>query len=121
MEEKVLEFLVLVLEIFVQYFEIVSALIIIYGGLRTMYKIVDIEVFKRPGSYQKVRREFTDRIILGLELLIIADLLETLRRQSLEDLLLVGAVVLVRILLSHFLSREEENITLIEDESSEVV
>jgi uncharacterized membrane protein len=104
----ILEFINVVLEIFVQYFEIVSALIIIYGGLRTIFRILRIEVFKKPGSYQRIRKEFTDRILLGLELLIIADVLETLRRRSLDDILLLGAIILIRILLSHFLSKEEE-------------
>ena len=104
----VLEFTTVILEIFVQYFEIVSALIIIYGGLRTVLKILLVEIFKKPESYQRIRKEFTDRILFGLELLIIADVLETLRKPSVEDLLLVGAIVLIRTLLSHFLSREAE-------------
>lgn len=102
----VLEFTIVILESFVQYFEIVSALIIIYGGLRTVFKILLIEILKRPESYQKIRKEFTDRILFGLELLIIADLLETLRKPSGEDLLLVGAIVIIRTFLGHFLSKE---------------
>lgn len=90
------------------FFEIVSSLIIIFGGMQAVIKIILIEVFKRSYNYEVIRKELTDKIIFGLEILIIADIIETLRKPVLEELLLVGAIVVIRTILSYFLSKEVE-------------
>lgn len=95
-----------ILGFFVQFFKIVSAVLITYGGLKAAIQILLVEAFKKPYSYEYIRKRFTNKIFFGLELLIIADLLETLRRPSIEDLFLVGAVVVIRSFLGYFLSKE---------------
>jgi uncharacterized membrane protein len=102
------ELLNTLLLIFVFFFEVVSSLIIIYGGLQAVIKIVLIEIFKKPYPYQVIRKELTDKIIFGLEILIIADIIQTLRKPALQELLLVGAIVVIRTILSYFLSKEAE-------------
>ncbi|MGB9929624.1 MAG: DUF1622 domain-containing protein [Methanosarcina sp.] len=93
---------------FVIFFGVVSSLIIIFGGMQAVIKIILIEVFKRSYNYEVVRKELTDKIIFGLEILIIADIIETLKKPDLEELLLVGAIVIIRTILSYFLSKEAE-------------
>ncbi|WP_269849330.1 DUF1622 domain-containing protein [Methanosarcina horonobensis] len=83
-----------------------SAVLIIYGGLKATIKILLVETHKRPEDYQGIRKEFTDKILFGLELLIIADLIETLRKPFLEELLIVGTIVIIRTILGYFLSKE---------------
>lgn len=103
------EFIRTILEGFVLFFEIASASIIVYGGLQAVRKIVLVEVFKTSENYKTIRKELTDKIIFGLEILIIADLIETLRKTPLlEELLLVGAIVIIRTVLSYSLSKEVE-------------
>lgn len=112
-----LEFTSTILGGFVFFFEVVSALIIIYGGLKAVSKIVLAGIFKKPQDYKAVRKEFTDRIVFGLELLIIADLIETLRKPVLQELLLVGGIVVIRTVLSYFLSKEVEEGSLTESKN----
>lgn len=95
-----------ILEIFVVFFELVSAILIIYGGVKAAIRILLAEVQKKPEEYKSIRKEFTDKILFGLEILIIADLIETLRKPILEELLIVGAIVIIRTLLGYFLSKE---------------
>lgn len=102
----VLEITGVILDVFVTFFEAVSAILIIYGGLEATVKILLVEVHKRSEDYNIIRKEFTDKILFGLELLIIADLIETLRKPFLEELLIVGAIVIIRTLLGYFLSKE---------------
>lgn len=102
----VLEITGVILDTFVTFFEAVSAILIIYGGLEATVKILLVEVHKRSEDYNIIRKEFTDKILFGLELLIIADLIETLRKPFLEELLIVGAIVIIRTLLGYFLSKE---------------
>lgn len=95
-----------ILEIFVIFFEVVSSVLIIYGGVKAAVRILLAEVYKKPEEYRNIRKEFTDKILFGLEILIIADLIETLRKPILEELLIVGAIVIIRTLLGYFLSKE---------------
>jgi len=101
-----LEFTSVILEIFVRFFEIVSAILIIYGGLRAAIEILLVEVFKKSYNFEKIRKKFTNKILFGLELLIIGDILETVRKPTAYDLLLVGAIIVIRTFLGYFLSRE---------------
>lgn len=109
-----LELTSVVLKVFVIFFEFVSAVLITYGGLKAAAKIFLVEVHKKPEAYRGIRKEFTDKILFGLELLIIADLVETLRKPFLEELLVVGAIVIIRTILGYFLSKETEESVLTE-------
>jgi uncharacterized membrane protein len=102
------ELIATILEMFVTFFEVVSAVLIIYGGVKAAVRILFVEINKKPEDYKNVRKEFTDKILFGLELLIVADLIETLRKPLSEELFAVGAIVIIRSLLGYFLSKEAE-------------
>jgi uncharacterized membrane protein len=110
----VLEITGVILKAFVLFFEIVSANSNNLWGLKTAVKIFLVEIHKRSEDYNTIRKEFTGKILFGLELLIIADLIETLRKPYLEELLIVGAIVIIRTLLGYFLSKEIKESVLTE-------
>ena len=87
-------------------FNSAGSLLIIYGGLQAILDIILCEVLKKPYSYQQMRKELTDKIVFGLEFFIAADVLETTRHPTQEKLILLGTVVLIRIVLGYFLSKE---------------
>jgi uncharacterized membrane protein len=95
-----------ILTIVSYFFAIVGSALTTYGGVVATYKIVLREVWKRPISYNIIRREFTSKIVFGLEFFIAADLLTTLVAPTREELILLGAVVIIRTILGYFLSRE---------------
>lgn len=101
-----LELTNMILEIFMRFFETVSALLIIYGGLIAAIKILLVEAFKRPYKYEDIRKEFTNKILFGLELLIVGDILGTIRKPAVDELILVGTIVVIRTVLGYFLSKE---------------
>jgi uncharacterized membrane protein len=101
-----LELTNIILEIFKNFFEIVSALLIIYGGLTAAIQILLVEAFKRPYMYEDIRKDFTNKILFTLELLIVGDILRTVRQPTVNDLMLVGAIVVIRTVLGYFLSKE---------------
>ena len=96
----------LFLDAFYTLFNLVGSLLIIYGGIRATLGIIMIEALKKPYSYQQVRKELTNKIVFGLEFFIAADVLETVRNPSNEELLLLGTVVVIRTVLGYFLSKE---------------
>ena len=95
-----------ILEIFKQFFEVVSALLIVYAGLKIAVELLLLEVLKRNYRYGNIRKEFTNKILFTLELLIVGDILGTVRQPTVNDLILVGAIVVIRTILGYFLSKE---------------
>lgn len=109
-----LEFINSIVETLTRFFEVVSALLIIYGGLNAAINILLVEAFKKPYKYQDIRKEFTNKILFGLELLIVGDLLEIVTKPTINNLLLIGTIVLIRTVLGYFLSKEVKEYSSIE-------
>ncbi|MDG6249596.1 DUF1622 domain-containing protein [Methanocalculus sp.] len=108
-----MDYLHLFLDSFIILFEIVGAIMIIYGGLRGAVGVFQIEVLKNSAfSYNYIRRDFTNKLIFGLEFIIAADLLATIIAPSIEDVMLLGAIVAIRTVLSYFLSKETQEYPL---------
>ena len=62
---------------------------------------------RRPGSYEELRRNLGRSILLGLEVLIVADIVRTIIVDpTYESVVVLGVVVIVRILLSFALEVE---------------
>ena len=83
-----------------------GALLIIYGGIRAIVDILKRELLSRQINYDDIRRQFTGKIIFGLEFFIAADIINTLIAPGQQEILMLGAVVLIRVILGYFLSRE---------------
>lgn len=101
-----------VIEVFAFLFGAVGSVLIIYGGIRAAIKVMLREIWKKDISYNLIRREFTSKIVFGLEFFIAADVLTTLIAPSQEELILLGVVVVIRTVLGYFLARETEQFPL---------
>jgi uncharacterized membrane protein len=95
-----------VIQLVTFFFGAVGAAIIIYGGFTATIRTLVLEILKRPLNYNDIRRDFTVKIIFGLEFFIAADVLKTLISPTLEEIILLGAIVAIRTILSHFLNKE---------------
>jgi uncharacterized membrane protein len=93
-------------------FGIVGAILIIYGGLRAIVYIILREARKTEIAYTQIRRAFTSYLVFGLEFFIAADVLKTLITPTEEEIVLLGAVVIIRTILGYFLSRESKEFEL---------
>src|SRR5215208_4383901 len=79
----------------------VGSLIALFGSARAMYR------GERQTAYGQTRRNVGRAILLGLEVLIIADIVETITIDpTLETTLALGLIVLVRTFLSFSLEVE---------------
>ncbi|MDO9539028.1 MAG: DUF1622 domain-containing protein [Methanocalculus sp.] len=97
----------IILHYFVLAFETAGALLIIFGGVRAIIGVLRLEVIHQKSvTYNSIRRDFTNKLIFGLEFIIAADLLSTVLAPSIEDVLFLGAIVAIRTVLSYFLSKE---------------
>jgi len=94
--------------------DIVGALIMIWGFVVAVYGFMRALLQKgepeRIRSLQRVRCSLGLKLVFALELMIISDLLHTIVSRSMEDLIMVGALVLIRTAISFFLNKEIEEI-----------
>jgi uncharacterized membrane protein len=91
--------------------EIVSFAVMIYGGLLALILFLKNELGRFNGKFNlstltKIRIDFGNYILLGLEFLIAADIIETILKPTNQELLELAGIVVIRILLSFFLTKE---------------
>jgi len=91
---------------------IAGAVLIIYGGFRAIVRVLLWEFSKTVFTYNQIRRDFTDKIVFGLEFLIAADILATLLSPTQQDLINLAVVVVIRTILGYFLSKEAAEFNL---------
>lgn len=88
------------------FFAYIGAAIIIYGGAGAVIKIIKLEIRRAGFDYHDIRREFTHKIVFGLDFLIAGDILKIITAPTQEDILFLGAIVGIRTVLGYFLSKE---------------
>lgn len=89
-----------------QVIEAIGAAIIVIGGT---YGLVRAYQSREPGVsyYVEARRRFGQPLLLGLEVLVASDIIATVTvDQSLESVVTLGVLVLVRVVLSFSLDVE---------------
>ena len=90
---------------------VVSLLIVTYGALVAFISFLGNELKRFTGQYstvniRRLRAELCTYLLLGLELLIASDILKTVLDPSLDELAILGGIVVLRTILSVFLNKE---------------
>ncbi len=96
-----------------QAFEALGALILVVGVLWSV--VLAVLAWRRPGSprqaYNALRQAFGGTLLLALEVLVAADLIRTVAvSPTLDNVLVLGLVVLIRTFLSFSLEIEIEGV-----------
>ena len=91
-------------------FEVVGVAVLVVGGIGAFVRAT--RGGQRGGDfYQTLRREFGHALLLGLEILVAADIVKTVSvDSSLESVLILGVLVIVRTLLSISLDAEIDGV-----------
>ena len=90
---------------------VISLLIVSYGALIGIIAFLRNEIKRISGTYtvnsiRQLRANFGTYLLLGLEFLIASDILKTVVDPTLDELAILGGVVIVRTILSVFLNKE---------------
>ncbi len=88
--------------------EAIGAAIVGYGVLATAVRFVLTLFGIRSDSNVEIRLFLGRYLALGLEFQIGADILSTAIAPTFDDVLLLGAIVVIRTVLNYFLSKEIE-------------
>ncbi len=97
----------------VQAVEAVGAGIMIVGGAWALgdYLVTMVHPDGRSNAYRKLRRRLGQAILLGLEVLIIGDIVRTIIvTPTVESVAVLGMVVVIRIVLSFSLEVEVDGV-----------
>ena len=103
-----------VIEDVVRVVEALGAGIMVVGGLVALViaAVAAARPATRPTAYVELRRNLGRAILLGLEVLIIGDIVRTIIVDpTLESVAVLGAIVVIRIVLSFSLEIEIEGTT----------
>lgn len=88
-------------------FEVAGVVVLIAGFVSGAWRSAALWRRARESSYQVVRRSFGRSILLGLEILVAADLIRTVAvDQTWQNVLTLGVIVLIRTFLSFSLEVE---------------
>lgn len=90
-----------------EFFVVISVIVMIYGFLDTVYKIVVKR--KSISMSEAIRSGFDKSVLFGLQLLIVADIIETIIAPDLQTIGQVFVVVIIRTILSFSLNYEMKN------------
>ena len=93
--------------------DLASVAILVLGALRFTIRVALAELAgegPRQKGIDAARVELGRYILAGLELLIVSDVMRTALSFALDDVIFLGALVLVRSIISFFLSREIEGL-----------
>lgn len=90
---------------------ITGVAIITWGVLVTSFRLVRFEAHSllrkdTCGKREAIRHKLGSYLLLGLEFLISADIIQTVRNPVLEEIAVLGAIVAIRTVISYFLNHE---------------
>lgn len=104
MFKKILEILTFILNSF-------SVLIIVWGVILAFISFIKLEITNknRLDTVKKIttiKNYLGTYILLGLEILICADIIESILNPSIQDILVLASIVIIRTIISYFLNKE---------------
>jgi len=83
-----------------------GAIVIFYGGIRAAVNVIAIEILKRENEYNDIRRDFTSKILIGLEFFIAADLIKSVLEPTFDQLIILAIIVAIRTVVGYSLTHE---------------
>ena len=91
---------------------IIAIAIIVWGVILGLFGFLKNEFYRFRSkdttiiTLHKIRHTVGSYLLLGLEFLIAADIIRTIVEPTLEELAILGSIVVIRTIISYFLGRE---------------
>lgn len=89
---------------------LIGVLIIAYSSLKAVYLFCK-GLMGESTNINRIRLELGYGIILGLEFIVAADIIESTVKPTFYDIGMLAALVLIRTFLSYFLNKELETVS----------
>lgn len=100
------------IDMFALFVGLVGVIVIISGVVHALHHFIALEMWSKwkYTTHNAIRYNLGIYLLLGLEFLVAADILETVFKPSLEQLSILAGIVIIRTLLNYFLNKELEHI-----------
>jgi len=91
---------------------IIAIAIIVWGVVLGLIGVFKNEFYRfrakhtKTNTLHQIRHKVGSYLLLGLEFLIAADIIRTIIEPTLEELAILGSIVVIRTIISYFLERE---------------
>jgi uncharacterized membrane protein len=100
-----------ILNLLYQIMGLTGAGIIVWGFVLVMTRFFRLEWIRIRGQRigprrEALRHQLGSYLLLGLEILIAADIIRTITHPTLEDIAVLAGIVAIRTIISYFLDRE---------------
>ena len=109
------------LHVLIEIIDVLAVIVLVFGFLKIFIKYVALEVRKLSHTpfkaLQKIRCEMGIYILLGLDFLIVSDIIQTILDLNMTELIKLSALIVLRTIISYFLGKEIVEIESIHDES----
>lgn len=105
------EYIVSIFTPITEIIDVVAILFILWGFVKAMYDFFALRINNKTLSSHDIKaiRCFLGAyLLLGLEIMIVADIIKTVLHQTSEELIFLGGIVIIRTILSYFLNKEIE-------------
>lgn len=92
---------------------VIGALIILFGVALALIEFVKKEMFAqgdRISLNETIRIKLGSYLVLGLELFIAGDIIKTIITPTWQSLGMLGAIVIIRTILSYFLTKDLKDV-----------
>jgi uncharacterized membrane protein len=76
----------------------------IYGYLK--FELSQTSIMEKQLTLQMVRCHLGSYLLFGLELMIVADIMDTMMERSIEELIYLASIIVIRTLMGYFLGKE---------------
>ena len=103
-----------ILNIIVTIINLVGVTVVLWGFVVAAFAFIRLKLHRHTTLFflkeaNKIRAVLGTYILFGLEFMIAADIIHTFIRPTQEDLIVLGAIVAIRTVISYFLGREVED------------
>ena len=92
---------------------IIGAFIILFGVAISLWEFFRKEIFARTDRIklnESIRIKLGSYLVLGLELFIAGDIVKTIITPTWDSLGMLGAIVVIRTILSYFLTKDLKDV-----------
>lgn len=96
----------IIIEYISQGIAFISIAIIVYGTLLAIIQFIKHLINNDFSAIRQIRADFGGYLLLGLELLIGADIIKTIVEPTYQELIILAGIVILRTILSVFLNKE---------------
>ncbi len=92
-----------------EFIDLIAILFILWGLVKALFDYFVLRVKNKTlnsNDIKVIRCYIGSYLLLGLEIMIVADVIKTVLNQTKDDLIFLGGIVIIRTVLSYFLNKE---------------